>query len=532
MRFLIIFIICWAAPQFVFAQQWAGPDTATCGQLGVRIGSDDPCVDCCYLWSPARGLDFTDVKNPMAKPGAETVYTVVVTDKNLVNKGSDEVTVRIGFGDMQFSRNHLIQNDPEWMVRAKLLKHEGISVETDITWDILEPKLNCMLMEDGIDAILTPGDMYGKIIVEASKNGVPGCYVRKSIDVNNGVKDVMAVDPIHTDRIAKTGETLHIIKHNANDDDVPVIIHAVPNPGGFKDGIPNWKQDTHESITPQDGQNYFQISEEVGTLQSVESDYIAGDDPDLMPMVTVIRYPVQATTEQTVTLPIATLTDKLSRIFKFKSYDTNDGPACASWLPFTLSVTTPILKYETTTVEKYNDPALDLKEEFSLEMGIAASGRIYHPFFTKSIDLKIFPITICSRLYAELTAGTSFSIKMIKDPSLQDGTWKPESAENEVSVSIGVGGGLFLGVEPPGFNFLISGTISHSYKVSMYLEGFDLKAKGTMDPLTLKVEAKIQEEGDMGKYEDILGGLANLSGTVKLFDKKESDPITLKQFSN
>ncbi len=86
---------------------------------------------------------------------------------------------------------------------------------------------------------------------------------------------------------------------------MPVIIHAVPNPGGFKDGVPNWKQDTHESITPQDGQNYFQISEEVGTFQSVESDYIAGDDPDLMPMVTVIRYPVQATTEQTVTLPIA-----------------------------------------------------------------------------------------------------------------------------------------------------------------------------------------------------------------------------------
>ena len=102
------FIIVLLSYQFVAAQQWAGPDGVSCGELGFVIGSQDPCPDCCYIWSPAEGLNCTDCKNPRATPKSKTTYTVIVTDKNLSWKKTDAVVVDVVFGEMQFTPDHLV----------------------------------------------------------------------------------------------------------------------------------------------------------------------------------------------------------------------------------------------------------------------------------------------------------------------------------------------------------------------------------------------------------------------------------------
>jgi PKD repeat protein len=50
--------------------------------------------DYIYSWSPAAGLNYTNVQSPVAKPAVTTTYTVVITDRNGCT-ASDQVTITV-----------------------------------------------------------------------------------------------------------------------------------------------------------------------------------------------------------------------------------------------------------------------------------------------------------------------------------------------------------------------------------------------------------------------------------------------------
>ncbi len=50
--------------------------------------------DYTYNWSPAAGLNYTNVANPTAKPAVTTIYTVTITDRNGCT-ASDQVTITV-----------------------------------------------------------------------------------------------------------------------------------------------------------------------------------------------------------------------------------------------------------------------------------------------------------------------------------------------------------------------------------------------------------------------------------------------------
>ena len=50
--------------------------------------------DYTYNWSPAAGLNYTNVKSPIAKPAVTTTYTVVITDRNGCT-ATDQITITV-----------------------------------------------------------------------------------------------------------------------------------------------------------------------------------------------------------------------------------------------------------------------------------------------------------------------------------------------------------------------------------------------------------------------------------------------------
>lgn len=515
-------VMCWWA-EYSFGQNWAGPDTTSCGELGVVIGSNDPCPGCCYFWAPSFGLNDRTIKNPIAKPTTETSYSVTVTDANLRLKGIDEVVVGLSFGDMFFSPDHLVQSSEQSIVDAVLLSLEGVNSPSDIAWDILTPTLGCEHVPQGLGARITPGDHYGEITVQASKVGTPGCIVKGMLPVNNGVKDVWAIDTAHTNRIAKTGQTLYVIGHEG------VRIQAIPNPGGFEDGIPDWKPDSHGSTTPMDGEDDFISSESIG-LSDVVSDYIAGDEPDFKPQVTVVRKPPQPTIETVITLEgIDYLLEGLSNLLKFKNQPDVDPP-CGPLYPFSLSLTTPSVKFNEQIVEKYNTPRLSRKQELAVETELTASGRLFHPVFTKSFTCKYFDVAVCSRLFIEATANAAANVKIVKDPSMADSTFQAVSPEFVLGIS--VGGGAEFAFQPVGYLLTAKAKIGTSAKCTFSYKNHQLIAVLKINPAVTKVEAKIQAIGDMGQFEDLSWGLGNFSRELELIPARELGPYVLYNFQN
>ena len=507
-------------PCFASAQEWAGPDTATCGALGVIIGSDDPCEECCYLWSPATGLDCTDCKNPKASPTTEQDYTVTVVDKTLRVIGTDQVHVGIEFGEIAITPDFLLYGIDESEVSAHVTKLGDVNEPNEIEWDFSSPTLGCMIVPQGLGAKVTPGNLYGEIILEARKVAVQGCYVRKTIPVNNGVKEVMATDPDNSNRVAETGETLYVIGQE------DVIIHALPNQGGFKDGVPDWKPDSHGSTTPMDGEDYFTISEGVGTAE-----YIAGDPPDFQPQVTVVRMPLQIADETTITLPLLqSISNALDNAFKsFKETPTAANP-CGTFLPFTFNLTTPTIKYNTQKVEIYDSPRTSEKVEFAAEVGFESSGKLFHPAFTKTFKPKFINVTICSRLYLEITAGAAVNVKIAKDPSMPDSSY--QITNPEFVISFGIGGAAEFAFNPPGYLLTANAKISSSAKCTFTLENKTLVARAKLNPLTTKISAKIQSLSNMGEYEDLSWGVGNFSKELEIYPAKDVGTFNLYNFEN
>lgn len=59
----------------------AGADTSICNGSSVQLNSTAPAA-VSYLWSPATGLNFTNIANPIANPTTTTTYVVAITNVN------------------------------------------------------------------------------------------------------------------------------------------------------------------------------------------------------------------------------------------------------------------------------------------------------------------------------------------------------------------------------------------------------------------------------------------------------------------
>jgi|GEM_PF-6748628 len=531
LRFVVLNILQFLAI-ITYGQQWAGPPKEACGDLGVVIGSNTPCEGCCYLWTPADDLSCTDCKNPTATPKTTKKYSVVVTDQNLRKIGSDVVEVTTAFREMKFTPDHLVQDDSEAKVMASILDKGNINSPTEISWNMVPPFLGCMLEQQGMDAEITPGPQYGKVIIKATNLNVPGCYVEEELPVNKGVKDVVALDlttPAGTDRVAMTGETLYVLN------DAAVQIEAISNEGGKPEGLPDWQQDTHGSHMPPDGV-WLEVMNEILPelpIESKTSEYIAGELPAGNPKVTVIRKKPLVLSETPLNLlGIDTLDKLLKKYFTF--LDSPEFP-CGSPAPFNIAIDIVGAKVKVSQVEKYKSPLLGTKEEVTFTAGLTASGRIYHPALTKTFEVKVFgseTVVLCTRLYAQLTGTMEVNLPFIKSDSLEDITWNV--SDPSLTAGFGVSIDLELAFHPPGYMFDLSAKAASKLEMTFtYLRAqqqiqYNLK----IDPATATFKMNAKYESNPGKYEDLLPKALTkyLSKTIVIFEPITYGPWELHQF--
>lgn len=517
MRYYLV--ILFMSVSLLNAQQWAGPDKATCGELGVTIGSSDPCEGCCYLWSPATGLDDAKIKNPKALPASPTEYTVTVTGPNLQAKGSDKVMVDVEFGEMFFSPEHLIQSSDQTS-DAGLLNLGDVNSPSEIAWTILTPTLGCTLVQQGLLAVISPGNHYGTITVQASKVGVPGCIVKGTLDINNGVKDVLAIDPDSPDRIAKAGQTLNVVDQSA------VTIRAIPNPGGFSEGTPDWKQDAYGSNKPGYEVEEATMSEPHG-LTNNYAEYIAGDDPEFKPKTGVRRI-----TNVQTTLPLNTGIGALFNLFKeVCKFRTNPGDEsatpqhdCGDGVSFDFAEQSSNFALKKSIVERYNDPDTSYKFEVAIEGIYQATGRIYHPYFTKSFDFGI--VSVCSEVYMGVDVPITFAMNIVQDSSQADPSWHVDNFQGKWGIKLL--GGIKLEASAGGWD--ATGTAEFSISAESISEfqavTGDLISYIEIKPASGTITGKVTKTEDGNQTFE----LEFPSKEIQVIDAIKTTPITIYSF--
>ncbi len=528
-KIYVLVVLFIGSIQLCIAQQWAGPDTVSCGDKGVMIGSSDPCPDCCYVWTPKEGLDNPNAKNPIARPKHETTYKVVVTDANLSWKKTDEVKVGLSFGEIHFVPDHLVQGTEE-IVLAKLVNNDE---NFSTTWSFEGDDLGCTLEPNSNDenkATLTPGSEYGKLLVRVSNQSDTACYFTDTLPVNSGVKDLRVIDLNNPNRIANTGETLYLISNDPVEWKANLI--AIPNEGGFANGIPDYKQDTYLTPLPIDGEDN-QIVEDVATVVGKQSDYIAGETFNDPPYVSIVRkIPVESTSGlPALAQNLVNFWQDLEESLNFDDVDFNapGGPptnACPDTSPFTFEGNFGVVMKE-TEVEKYGDPSMGIKEDCSIDLGVNIAGRIFHPQFTR--HFVVAGVGVCSEVYAELGLVATLHLSMTADESLENSDWMLNSPQIEIGVSGAVGFNAVL-LSGTGFNLQASGSAAVSLKgfLDFNVAARKIVASSKLLPVTLKLEAVIVNENNMGEFEPLFN---LLSKEVVIYKGFTSNPLTLYQFN-
>ncbi len=92
-----IIVLCILLPLNAVSQGYAGPDKSILKDSSVNIGGSG-CSNCCYLWTPATGLDNPKSQNPKASPQQTTVYTLKVTGANFSFSDVSQMTLTVTDG--------------------------------------------------------------------------------------------------------------------------------------------------------------------------------------------------------------------------------------------------------------------------------------------------------------------------------------------------------------------------------------------------------------------------------------------------
>lgn len=93
-KLCILSIIYLINLSFVYGQNEAGPDKATCEGEKVQIGAPSK-PGWCYVWDKAEGLTDVSLSNPEVNPTKTTVYKLTVIGPDFSVERTDEVTVTV-----------------------------------------------------------------------------------------------------------------------------------------------------------------------------------------------------------------------------------------------------------------------------------------------------------------------------------------------------------------------------------------------------------------------------------------------------
>lgn len=378
LKYLLTILLVQSVAVIGFSQADAGPDQTICDDEPVIIGTLGSGA-ACYSWSPEEGLDDPKSPTPKAFPETTTTYTLTVTGSDFSFRDQDEVTVDVVMGELTFSPETL---SPDGMSESQALLSPIPSGST-ISWSIVSDPLGCTI--DEATGFITAGTDLGSITVRGTVDP-GGCFKEGQIDIINTVEDVMAEDAQHPGRIAMTDDTLYLLGHQ------DARLTAIPVGGSFPPGFPLWEYpfqpDGTVSFVDSDPENDYYIAE--GKKVFVERK-----------QKTVNTLSADAFFDGSAT--VTNLRDKLN----FKSQ---------TGASYTVSFNPNNTEYTIETVERYMNPDLGTKHQFTLGVKAEVAGRITHPAF--SGHFKLFSQEALWELYAQAGITVNGGGGVAKDESV------------------------------------------------------------------------------------------------------------------
>ncbi len=512
---LLILVVCWGTAG---AQQFltAGPDKEACEGKGVQIGPPDVNPDLCYLWEPAVGLSCANCPNPIATVNSDTEYTLHITNDDFSLSFSDNMLVEIVFGNITFDAQYVKQGSTE-KVTATLNRYEGGSV----TWEFEGDDIGCTINPvPGMPhkAEITPGDRFGKLTVVAILDADEDCKARATIDVNAGVKDIEVAQVANPGRIARSGETLHILNSASN----LVKATAIPNEGfPFEQPTPKWHTPHVNSVVLPDGT----ITHEEDVNLVVGAAFTAGyGAPEYEPTTQVeVHLPME------IPIPIAQIlqafNDKINGPLKDKGKFKNS--------PLQLSFGVELFNTElkSSLVEKYHSPELEYKWEVDLVSKVTASGTICHPVLCKTIALpEILGGDTLVTTEVSLTCSGELSIAggWERDPGQEDDSWKLKSAlevQTTLKLNVTIGGSFNFG----GYTLIGGAEPSASAGTTLSWDAANpefITAKNFVNPLKFEINLYLRNNVDPKKSIPLIP-----KQEYELVPKFESEPFNFISLS-
>ncbi|MBL0007200.1 MAG: hypothetical protein IPP25_08465 [Saprospiraceae bacterium] len=411
MKFTLIVILILSA-MHAQSQQYAGEEKICCSGNGAAIGIDNPNPDHCYVWAAADGLtaDQVNQKTPIVKPDKTTWYNVTVTDQFFSFKAIDRVRVVVYFGGIKFYPTYIYPNGEANQAKATLTENGYGSLPPEpFTWSVhADP--------DNTEATISQAGWIsgcvrsGKVTIRATSTSNPECYDEEIIEVNIGVKDVIASDMVNEERKAQAGETLYIVKPLAGMH--LVEFRAIPNDEStFPAGQPDWSG--NPTAPPEAAESW---TASLGPLAGYYT-VTAGDK----------SVTVALSVSSPVTIQKAL---DLSQVKKFKEkfFNSYSFPLQSAYCtPIPIGLTIPAdnitLGVALEEVNKYHNPNLGNKIDFAITLpAIGASGclPLYNFLFIASVpglaDVYVFP-------YVRAAAGITIVGNVTRDPSMQMSDW-------------------------------------------------------------------------------------------------------------
>lgn len=480
----------------IIAQNYAGPDTSVCASgNAIQIGNPSAPNEYCYVWRNADGLNESQKysKTPTVNPNFPTHYDVDVIHPNFGQKETDRVFVDVKFGGIAFDKPFINPGTTSGNINAtaSLTINPG---NVTIKWYITEQTISGITTYFTLDAttgclidentgIITNCQNDGKLTVRARKESEPECNASASIDVNFGVKDIIASDLANPGRKAHSGQTLYIIKSTNNSaTTVGSKFEAISNDGSpFPAGLPEFQTTGPVPFTHPGTNPWEKTMEDLGNYSV--SHLLPNNSIERTVFVNVIGEDKQV---NTYTLSLELISNFVEAIKSGKSIDLGNVQQfafCAAPFGFSTSAN-PSAEVEKVKVGKYNDPLWGEKTTVKLKLpGAKIEGCVLFPCCTYPLELFGYGGSIYTYFGAGISIGAD--LKATKDPSNSNPNWQPElnisvTGEAKLGVRVQFLLGTLVGV-------LGEATLETSMKMTGIMNGSDIKGKIDLPGLEGKI---------------------------------------------
>lgn len=424
------------------ATDYAGPDKSGCQGDGVTIGNASP-GNVCYTWDAADGLNPNDIhnSNPHVRPQNTTTYTVHVVGNNFSFSTTDQVKVTVAFGGLVITPSYINLAGPQMNQATAMLTVNPSN--NPIIWSIPDAAMTgCNIDQNGV---ISGCNATGTVTVKATNQNDPGCVAEKTLEINGGVKDVIASDNANDGRVAHKTQTLYLVGPNTPGPAGSVNFTAVPNENSsFPSGQPTWSG----PLMPPPGNEYSWDTPNLGLGTYTET--VGQVDPKTV-TVSVVGPNEASVTINVNTGLVETLINKLKGNTKVKETDAFCSTPLSFSLPGALSAS-----FKASNAPKFHDPAYATKKEVSVDIpGISVTGCVYFPCCTGAA--RFGPAYIYYFTYFGSSLGLNLNVAAAKDPSASaNAMWTMSNLSASVSGKLEAGlrvesefsmnAGIFAGV--------------------------------------------------------------------------------------